>query len=422
MFTTTKLLLVASAAGWLGGMAVHAETAEQFAAEALRNNPELRSFEYAIAAAKGSVQTAGTVRNPELNTQAGYKNSRDNSGGVSGDGPTWSISFSQTFEYPGRIALRKAIANRDVDLAELQLQQFRLTLAAHVRTLAYAIAAARKRSASAQEAAGRFQALSDVLEQRPAAGIAPQLEARLIASNTVVFRRQEREAVLSEKTMTAELNQLCGRAAERSLQLSAGSVIFSKRSLPNLLGAARSNAFEIRIRQVELAQQRFKVALSKNERYPAIAIGPFYSIEKAADTEHLAGLGVSLPVPLWDHNAGNIAANKAREEQARASLQGTVREIERRVAQNVEILNAKRDEIDKLGGDELTKFRDAAELADRKYRLGAVPLTIYVEAQKQYVEIVSALSDLQKDGLQAAQELEILTGLKLYRPVEGDDR
>jgi hypothetical protein len=80
------------------------------------------------------------------------------------------------------------------------------------------------------------------------------------------------------------------------------------------------------------------------------------------------------------------------------------------------------DEIDKLGGDELTKFRDAAELADRKYRLGAVPLTIYVEAQKQYVEIVSALSDLQKDALQAAQELEILTGLKLYRPVEGDDR
>ena len=84
--------------------------------------------------------------------------------------------------------------------------------------------------------------------------------------------------------------------------------------------------------------------------------------------------------------------------------------------------NAKRDEIDKLGGDELTKFRDAAELADRKYRLGAVPLTIYVEAQKQYVEIVSALSDLQKDALQAAQELEILTGLKLYRPVEDDDR
>ena len=160
-------------------MAVHAETAEQFAAEALRNNPELRSFEYAITAAKGSVQTAGTVRNPELNTQAGYKNSRDNSGGVSGDGPTWSISFSQTFEYPGRIALRKAIANRDVDLLSCDFNNSGNLGRARPHTC-LRIAATRKRSASAQEAAGRFQALSDVLEQRPAAGIAPQLEARLI--------------------------------------------------------------------------------------------------------------------------------------------------------------------------------------------------------------------------------------------------
>ena len=396
----------------------HAETVEQLTIEALRNNPELRSFEYGIAAAKGAVRTAATARNPELNTQAGYKNSRDNSGGASGDGPTWAIALSQTFEYPGRIALRKAIANHDVDVAELQLQQFRLTLVARVRILAYAIETARKRSASAHEAANRFQALSDVLEQRPAAGVTPQLEVRLIASNTTVLLRQEREALLSEKTLAAELKQLCGRPAERPLQLSVGSVVFLNPSLTNLLAAARTNAFEIRIRQVELAQQGFKVALSKNERYPAIAIGPFYSIEKAADTEHQAGLGASLPLPLWDRNAGNIATNKAREEQARASLETTVREVERRLTQSVEILEAKRDEIDKLGGDELTKFRDAAELAERNYRLGAVPLTLYVEAQKQYIELVSAVSDLQKDALQAAQEIEILTGLKLYRAAE----
>ena len=61
----------------------------------------------------------------------------------------------------------------------------------------------------------------------------------------------------------------------------------------------------------------------------------------------------------------------------------------------------------------MAKFREAAETADRNYRLGAVPLTIYIEIQKQYLER-SALSELQKDALQAAQELEILTGLKLY--------
>jgi outer membrane protein, heavy metal efflux system len=414
----TKFILIFSSAIAFVWPTTHAETVEQLTAEALRNNSELRVFDQGIAAARASVRTARTVRNPELNTQAGYKNSRDNSGGASGEGPAGFVSLSQTFEYPGRIALRTAIANHDVDLAELHLDQFRLTLAARVRALAYEIANARQRSAAAREAAARFETLSEVLQQRPSAGVTPQLEARLIGSNTVFFRRQEREAVLAEKTMSAELNELCGRRPEAPLQLTLGSVVFSKPALATLLAAAGTNASEIRIRQAELAQQGFKVALSKNERYPAIAVGPFYSIEKAADTEQQTGLGISLPLPLWDRNTGNIATSKAREEQARASLEATQREVERRVTQNVEILDAKRDEIEHLGGDELARFREAAELADRNYRLGGVSLTIYVETQKQYLELVRAVNDLQKDALRAAQELEILTGLKLYTSAE----
>ena len=126
------------------------------------------------------MRTAGTVRNPELSSEVGYKNSRDNSGGASGDGAILALSFSQTFEYPGRIALRKAIANHDLALAELHLQQFRLTLAARVRTLAYGISSAQQKSVAAREVASRFQALSDVLAQRPTAGVTPQLEARII--------------------------------------------------------------------------------------------------------------------------------------------------------------------------------------------------------------------------------------------------
>ena len=99
---------------------------------ALANNPELKFYAAEIAAAKGTLKTAGTMRNPELHTEAGYKNTRDNSGGPSGEGATWSVAVNQTFEYPGRIALRKAIAKHDIHLAELHLQQFQLTLAARV--------------------------------------------------------------------------------------------------------------------------------------------------------------------------------------------------------------------------------------------------------------------------------------------------
>jgi outer membrane protein, heavy metal efflux system len=174
-------------------------------------------------------------------------------------------------------------------------------------------------------------------------------------------------------------------------------------------------AFDIRIRQVELAQQGFKVALSKNERFPAIAVGPFYSLENAIDREQRAGLGISLPLPLWDRNAGNIASSKARQQQAEASLALTEREVERRVTQNAASLESNRAEIETWRSGAMAQLREASESADHNYRLGAVPLTTYLEIQKQYLEANSAFNNAQKDALEAAQALEILTGQKLYR-------
>jgi cobalt-zinc-cadmium efflux system outer membrane protein len=383
--------------------------------EALANNPELRFYTAEIAAAKGTLKTAGTMRNPELNATAGYKNARESSGGPSAEGAAWSVSVNQTFEYPGRIALRKAIAKGDINLAELHLQQFRLTLAARVRTLAYSISIAQERAIAAREIADRFQALSDVLAQRPAAGVTPLLEARIIDANTLSFQRQERDAALAATTAAVELNQLCGRQAGATLQVRAGDLQLVKRSLLTLVRAAHANSFDIRIRQTELTQQGFKVALARNERFPAIAVGPYYSQENAADKEQQAGIGISLPLPLWDRNTGNIDTSKAREEQAQASLLATQREVERRVTQSAATFDAKREQIAKWQVETVAKFREAAEFADRNYRLGAVALPVYVETQKQYLEIVGALQELKKDALQAAQDLEILTGFKLYR-------
>jgi cobalt-zinc-cadmium efflux system outer membrane protein len=88
------------------------------------------------------------------------------------------------------------------------------------------------------------------------------------------------------------------------------------------------------------------------------------------------------------------------------------------VTQSAATFEAKREQIAKWQVDTIAKFREAAKLADRNYRLGAVALPVYLETQKQYLEIVGALQDMKKNALQAAQELEILTGLRLYREEE----
>src|SRR5262249_38805905 len=103
------------------------------------------------------------------------------------------------------------------------------------------------------------------------------------------------------------------------------------------------------------------------------------------------------------------------QQQAEASLALAEREVERRVTQTAAALEAKRAEIETWKTGALAKLREATELADRNYRLGAVTLTTYVVIQKQYLEAISAFNDAKRDALEAAQTLELLTGQKLYR-------
>ena len=57
-------------------------------------------------------------------------------------------------------------------------------------------------------------------------------------------------------------------------------------------------------------------------------------------------------------------------------------------------------------------FRDAADVADRHYRLGAVPIATYVELQEKYLEAVEGLLETKKEALESAQNLELVTGLR----------
>jgi cobalt-zinc-cadmium efflux system outer membrane protein len=99
-------------------------------AEVLERNPEVNFYKAEIAAAKGARRTAGTMANPELSSQIGVKRAQDTGTGLSGEGLAWSVSVLQTFEYPGRLALRKAIANRQIEAAQLGYEQFRAALVA----------------------------------------------------------------------------------------------------------------------------------------------------------------------------------------------------------------------------------------------------------------------------------------------------
>lgn len=387
-------------------------TLDALVAEIVARNPERAFYEAEIAAAKAGFKAAGSRDNPAVSLELGRKRVTDPAGVLAGEGAAWAVSISQTFEWPGRLALRKAVANRDVALAELGLARFTAALAQHARTLAYGLQAAQERAAATAEVAARYRALKEVFLARDPAGIAPLLETRVIEAQEIALQSRATEAALALQAALAELNQLRGQPADAELRLAPGKLVFG--AVPDLetaLAAARESNFEFRAARLELEQQGLAVALARHESRPAFTVSPYYAQERAGDNERTYGIGVSLSVPVNSRTGAGIAAAEARRRQAEAAVLVAQRTLEREVVTTAQRLAARLAEVAKWPPDAAQKFREAAELADRHYRLGAVPVGAYIELQNAYLDAVDALCAAQLEVLETGGRLQLLTGL-----------
>lgn len=406
---------VASAPSTIPTHAASTNSLSDVVRETLANHPELMYYRAELKAAHASRRTAGRLDLPEAAGTVGQNQARNSPNSPQSEGSAWSVSLTQSFEWPGRLGLRKAIANHDVQLAELGLARFQASLAARILARAHSLSGAEQKQQIAEEVATRFRSLREVLIQRDPAGIAPQLELRILDATELTLRRRASEAKAAAEDCRLELNQLMGHPATAPIPFDPPSIPRWKTPLPidQLLAAAQTNNFELRMRIAELEQQGFRVQLARNERWPAIKVGPQYSEENAGGENRILGIGLSFPLPLWRQNSSNIEAAQARQAQAESLLNTLRRDLERRIIAVARRYEARLEEMSRWTPDVIQHFAEAASLADRHYRLAAVPASTYTELQKQYVEAMETVLDSRIEALSAAAELEELTGLPL---------
>ena len=401
---------------WLPSVAAQdtapAVSIEALTSEVLAGNPELNFYREEIAAAQAGARAAGAGNNPELSVQVGHKRTRDAAGLLVGEGTAWSVSVSQTFEWPGRLALRKAIANRDVALADLGLARFEAALATRARTLAFGLYAAQEKAAAAAEVAERFRFLKETFLARDPAGLTPLLDTRVIEAQELALQRRATEAGLAAQAALTELNQLRGRPLQAPARATAGQLVFhAAPSLDELLAAAGEKNFEFRAKKLELEQQGFAVQLARNERRPSFTVSPYLTRESSDARDTTVGIGLSVPLPLSSRSRSAVDAAEARRRQAEAAVLIAQRQMEREIAAAAQAFAAKQTEVARWAPESVDKFREAASLADRHYRLGAVPLSTYVGLQTAYLDAVDALLDTKRETLEAGLQLQLLTGL-----------
>ncbi|MFD1949720.1 TolC family protein [Sphingomonas arantia] len=380
--------------------------------DVVANNPERQFYQRQIETAGVERSAAGRWADPEAVVEFGQRTADDRTTGAPlGDGLTYTVSIVQPIEFGGRIALRRAIADRQVGLAKIGLEQFDATLAARARTLGYALFAADEKAGVARTVAQRMRELARVIVARDPAGPAPRLEAASLQGGAISAERTAAIADAEANSALYELNQLRGAAFAARLR-----IIRPDMSLPDLASGqalaerASANNFELQALRAQFEQQGLRVDLARRARFPTVGVGPYYDRARSDIRETNYGVRLSTTIPLWNRQAGDVAIEQSRQAQANATLLNAERRIARDVFDQAAQYEAKRQALAKWDGASPQSFASAAEDADRNYRLGAIPLTTYMQMQQTYVEATNAVLDTRREAMAAYLQLRTLNG------------
>jgi len=382
-------------------------------ARTVGENPELAYYTAEVEAAKSKRDVAGRLPDPELGVQIGQRSLRSQGGG-GGDGLAWSVSISQRFDFTGRNSLRKAIADRQVERAEAGIEQFRRELAAKATELGHALLAAQQRMDAADEVAARGKRLLDTLILRDPAGVAPMLERRVIEAEVIKLEKRAADERAKLLSALAELNLLRGVSPDAPLKLARDRAEFVPApDEASLFATALRDNFTLKQYELGFEEQGLNVSLERKQGYGDVTLSPYYSEVNGGDRERTVGLGVSVPLPLWDRNASPSAEARARKAQAETALQVSRRELRKDLAEAMQSYKSSQSLMANRSRDEVDRFREAADLADRHYRLGAVPVSTYLSLQEAYLDVVDTITSTRADAARSAAKLTAITGMPM---------
>lgn len=391
-----------------------AHSVDALVTSALANNAELKAYEAEVLAARGQRTQAGFFKNPEVTVEIGGREVRDSENILQGSGTTFSLTVMQTLEFPGKGTLRKAIANKNVEIAELGLEQFRLSLAAQVRLLAYEYLAAASTAKAAEAVYDQSKAVAGQLGSGGDFGAKLQLEARLVQASLVELGARIKEASLRAEQARTRLNALLGRPQNLPLRItssfSAPVATFDRSAA--VFAAQKGNPL-LQIRRKELERSARELTATRLDVAPDFAIGPFFSRDVAGDTEQNLGGAISATLPVWDWNIGNIQSARARLAMAEALRVKAERDTEAEVLGLIKAYELTRRQLAMIPQGMLGEVAEASSLAETQFRNGSIGAQLYLDAQAAYLNSLQASQDAVLDAWRVALDIGQLTGGQL---------
>ncbi|MEK7288339.1 MAG: TolC family protein [Elusimicrobiota bacterium] len=327
------------------------------------------------------------------------------------EGPLIESVLSQPFLFPGKLSLRGAISDLDAEMAGLKARQIEILLIAEVVRLAYEYAVNRQKQNFAEERRRRLDLVKSYLEGHAFVSPQKKAERRVVESR---LRSLVAENLEIEAALKASLERLKLYVAWRETPHFHIEVPWFKGERPLDSEVWQTNAQE---QNPEFAGQKLLVArvqkekkLARKEAWPDFEASAFWGRETADETERKAGLGLSLPLPLFNRNRGNILSLEKKLDAQEKLLRFQNKELLSRVRSLVAQIEASRQIIRQYPLSLIADLERDLKEGDDGFRKGQMDLLLFLELDNEIAETFHRAWEVQKLMADQLAELFVLSG------------
>ncbi len=391
---------------------------------AIESNPTIRAAQARIDAARGRARQAGAWPNPIVGVsveEQPFRNTEPH--GATG------VFAEQSILLGGKRRLGRAVFDRTVERSEAELEVQRQRIVTTVRRVFFQSLTVDRRI----EVQERLAALAS-----EAVTITAQL-FNVGAADRPDFLESEIEAKRVQLDLNAAKNRrfalrqhlaaVVGHADVAGRPLS-GSV---EEALPEIgrttaLRTLLEESPQIRAARAEMARTKAVTAFARRETFPDLFLrgGTSYHRERSEGDGRPIGwegaIEAGVSIPLFNRNAGGVAAARAEELSAQAELQRLEWSLQARLASEFAAYLTALNDAETYRTELLPRAEEAYRLYLASYRRMAAAYPQVLIAQRNLFELSTRYLQSVEDGWQAALRIQgFLAGDGLQSPAGSDE-
>ena len=367
---------------------------------ALEGSPEVAAATRQWEATEGQVLQGRARPNPELAYSLEDARSRTRT-------QSWQLNLP--VELGGKRAARTKAAEKSREQAQAQLNELKAALRANVAAAYFDVLTAQERLVLAKDSVALAKSSTDTVAKRVAAGKVSPVEESKARVAEAGIRVELAQAASEQRNARSRLFALLGKIEAPFTVLEGKAENLPP--VPKLadLQSLISSSPAVVLARIEVDRRKALTDLEQSKRVPDITVSA--GIQRSNETQrNILLFGVSVPLPVFDRNQGNLLEALKLEDKARDELQGATVRLHSEVAQAQERLSTIAAEVQSLRQDVLPGAKSAYDAATIGFENGKFNFLEVLDAQRTYFTAKSQYLKALGEAHRAAADVDRLLG------------